>query len=230
MLIVASLIWAIISLPLLFFAFLAFSAGSLGIALPVLLLSALPVGPATAGLSYFTYKVSDGRAVKIADFFVGMREYARQGWIIGTAFLAGVAIILFNIGFYGNASGIFGALMLGLWLYLFLFWVSMLIYSFPLVFLQERPEMRTMLRNAVLMVVGKPIFTFLTLVMMLLIFGLSVFLVVPLFVITPAFLNLWSMRVARYLIALDEARRQQADEKAAGPPEERGRKGQVRPK
>jgi Tfp pilus assembly protein PilX len=68
--------------------------------------------------------------------------------------------------------------------------------------------------------------------MMALLVGLSLFLVIPVFLITAALLNLWSVRATTALIEYQRAR-QEAEEAAAAnapPAEERGRKGQVRPK
>jgi hypothetical protein len=50
--------------------------------------------------------------------------------------------------------------------------------------------------------------------------------------ITPAFFAVWSTCATRALIADARRRREEAEARAAGPPsaEERGRKGQVRPK
>jgi uncharacterized membrane protein YesL len=232
MLIVCNLIWVAISGPLFFLAYLLLSAGGSIPAAVVALLAVLPAGPATAGLSAVSYRVSDGRAIKVGDFFAGMRSYARQGWVLMGLFVAGVIIILFNLGFYIGISNLLGGLMLGLWIYLLVFWCSMLIYSFPLLFLQEHPDLRMLARNAALMVVGRPIFTFVTLVLMLIVAGLSAFTVVVFLLITPALLNLWSARATRHLIEVAEARRAALANKSAevAPIEEKGRKGQVRPK
>jgi len=233
LLLVCNLIWIALSGPLFYFAYLFLDVGLLGPAALVALLGVLPAGPATAGLSAVSHRVTDGRAIKLADFFGGMRSHARQGWVVMGIFVLGLLLILFNLGFYFGSEGMLGGLMLGLWIYLLLFWCSMLIYSFPLLFLQERPELRTMARNAALMVVTRPVFTIATLLLMLFILGLSAAVVVPLVLISAALLNLWSTRATRHLIELAEARRAAAAEQAATQApavEDKGRRGQVRPK
>lgn len=232
LLIICNLLWLLISAPLFFVAYVLLSAGGTVLAVVAALLGVLPAGPATAALTAISYRVSDGRAIKLADFFAGMRSHARQGWAVLGAFVAGAILTLFNLSFYLQVSSIFGGLMLGLWIYLLLFWCALLIYSFPLLFLQQRPDLRTMLRNAALMVVTRPIFTLVTLLLMAIILGLSVATVAPFVLIAPALLNLWSTRATRHLIEVAEARRaaQQAKAEAAAPPEEKGRRGQVRPK
>lgn len=232
-LIVSNLLWLAISLPAFFFAYTFLAAGSVPLAAMAALLGILPAGPATAGLSYLSYRVSDGRAVKVGDFFSGMRTYAQIGWLIVGVWVSGALIIVFNIGFYIGTQGLVGGLLLGLWAYALLSWLALLLYSFPLILLQEQPDPRTMLRNAAVMVLSHPVFTIVTVLLMLLILVLSTILVAPLVLISVALLNLWSMRATRYLIDVDEQRRTAAQARSGQPTppnDEKGRKGQVRPK
>lgn len=226
---VCNLLWAALSLPLWWAALLPLLNGAWLLAFAIALLGVLPAGPATAGLFYVAHRVADGRAAKIRDFFHGMRQYARQGWVIVGIATASFILIFYNLSFYTRVDNIFGAIMLGLWLYGLIFWLGLLLYAPALVFLQEEPDLRLVARNAFLMALGRPIFTFLTIVLMLAIVLLSLFLVVAPFLITVALLALWSISAARQLID-DARRRREAAEGAAAAPEEKGRKGQVRPK
>mgnify|MGYP001270297894 CR=1 FL=1 len=227
---ICNLIWAALCLPLWWVALVLLLEGAWLLAGAAALLGVLPAGPATAGLFFVAHKVADGRASKVADFFAGVRQYARPGWAVMGVATASFLLISYNLGFYTQFNNLFGAIMLGLWLYGLIFWLGLLLYAPPLIFLQEEPNLRLMARNALLMAVGRPIFTFLTLAMMLAIVLLSAFLVVPLFLVTVALLSLWSVNAARQLIEDSRRRREEAEAKAAPPPEERGRKGQVRPK
>jgi uncharacterized membrane protein YesL len=231
LLIFCNLIWVLLSLPLWALAFAILAAGQPLLAAVVALLGVLPAGPATAGLYAVAYRITDGRAVKIGDYFGALREHARIGIILTGISLTGLVVILFNLGFYLNVNNILGGLMLGLWLYLLLFWLGLMLYVFPLAFLQEQTDLRIMARNAFLMTVGRPIFTVLTLVLMGVILGLSLFLLVPAILLTTAYLAVWSTRATRQLID-DARRRREAAEggEPALPDGERGRKGQVRPK
>jgi hypothetical protein len=80
------------------------------------------------------------------------------------------------------------------------------------------------------MALGRPIFTFLNSVLLVALLVLSIYLVVPLFLVTVALFALWSVQATRQLIEDARRRRESADPVAAALPEERGRKGQVRPK
>jgi uncharacterized membrane protein YesL len=231
LLIMCNLLWAAISLPLWAVAFTLLSAGAPALALVAAVLGVLPAGPATIALYHVAYRITDGRAVKVGEFFGAMREHARIGIILTGITIAGLVLILFNLGFYLSVNNAFGGAMLGLWIYLLVFWLGLALYVFPLAFLQDAPDLRLIVRNAFLMSVGRPIFTFLTLLLMGVIVGLSLFLVVPAVLITVAFLTVWATRATRQLI--DDARRRR-EEAEAGPGDqavnEKGRKGQVRPK
>lgn len=233
LLIGCNLLWALLSFPLWIVAYNLLLAG---LSLPAgvaALLGVLPAGPATSALYAVAFRVTDGRASKLADFFGALRQHARTGIILTGIAVVGLVVILFNLGFYLSVNNIFGGLMLGLWLYLLISWLGVMLYAFPLAFLQERPELRLIARNAFLMAVGRPIFTVLTLLMMGIVFLLSAYLLVPIVLFSVAFLAVWSTRAARTLIDDARRRREEAEATATGAvsvSDEKGRKGQVRPK
>ena len=226
-----NLIWCVLSLPLLWVAYLALGVGATTPAALTVLVGVLPAGPATAALAYVANRTSEGRATRMGEFFVAMRTYARPGWTILGLWVLGLLVILFDIGFYSGMGNLLGAIILGVWIYLLVIWLALLIYLFPLMAMQEQVSLRLIVRSAALMVVGRPIFTAVNLALMLLVIGLSVMAVVPLVAITPALLSVWGVRATRTLI--DDARRRRSAAEATSEPtvvEEKGRKGQVRPK
>ncbi len=231
LLIICNLLWALLSLPLWLLAYALLGAGQPFAAAATAMIGVLPAGPATAGLYVIAYRVTDGLASKLGDFFVGVRRHARLGIILTGIGMGGLLVILFNLGFYLSVTNLFGGLMLGLWLYLLIFWLGLQIYAFPLAFLQEQPDLRTIARNAFLMTVGRPIFTILTLLLMGAFFLLSALLIAPLVLFSTAFLTVWATRATRTLID-DARRRREAADGTTKPAadEERGRRGQVRPK
>lgn len=234
LLIVCNLLWALMSLPIWFFALTLLLSGASFAAAMAAILGVLPAGPATAALFHVAFRVADGRASKISDFVDGVRQNARVGVILTGVGVAGLVLILFNLGFYLGVSNIFGGLMLGLWLYLLISWAGIFIYAFPLAYFQERPDLRLIARNAFLMAVGRPLFTILTLLLMGVLLALSAYLIVPIVLFTVSFLAVWSTRATKTLIDDARRRREEAEAKAqsasAPASEERGRKGQVRPK
>jgi uncharacterized membrane protein YesL len=231
LLIICNLLWALISLPIWLLAYSLLVAGAAYAAAATALIGTIPAGAATAGLYAVAFRVTDGLASKVGDYIAGVRQHARIGIILTALAVGGVIIILFNLGFYLTVTNLFGGVMLGLWLYLLIFWLGLMLYAFPLAFLQEQPDLRTIARNAFLMTVGRPVFTALTLLLMGVILLLSLVLVAPIVLFTTAFLAVWATRATRTLIDDARRRREAAEGAPTAPgPEERGRKGQVRPK
>lgn len=230
LLILCNLLWVVLCVPLWWVAFVLALDGALVPALVFALLGVLPAGPATTALTSVTLRISEGRATTIGDFFRGLRLYPRPGWALAAIWVAGLMLVLFNFRFYVNWNNTFGGLLLGFWVYALIVWFALLVYAFPLLLLQERPDLRLIARNAGLMVLGRPLYTGATLLMMGVLVGLSAFLVIPWLLITVALLNLWSVRATTALIEYQRARQEAEAEAEAPPAEERGRKGQVRPK
>jgi hypothetical protein len=226
-----NLIWCLLSLPLLWVAYALLSAGAVLPAAVVAMVGVLPAGPATAAMAHVANRVSEGRATRVGEYLGAMRSYARRGWTLLGIWMLGFVIILVDIGFYLEVGNMVGAIILGLWVYMLAVWLALLIYIFPLMALQgDAFSLRGIARSAGLMVVGRPIFTLINLALMLLVIFGSLMTVVPIAVITVALLNVWSVRAARALIDDARRRREGAEAQAVELVEEKGRKGQVRPK
>lgn len=232
-LLLGNVAWAFMSLPLLGLAFFSVLANMMWLAVLIGLLSVVLVGPATAGLYSIARRTVEGRTSSLRDFLAGMRTYARASWRLLGLWAIGLIIILFDLGFYGNMRNIFGTVMSALWLYLLAIWCALLIYLFPLLLLQEKPRVRTVVRNAFIMVLGRPLFTLFTLVLMLAVVLLSLFLPFLLVLLTMALLAVWSFRATQALIREWEERRAAAEGASPGDTQaapEKGRRGQVRPR
>ena len=238
LLIITNIVWCLISLPLLAAAvYVALQNAPLP-ATVLALLSVLPLGPATAGLYAIAQRTTEGRTSKIGQFFEGMRDNARLSWKVYGLWMLGLVTILFNLVFYANLGAPFGAFLQILFLYLLLIWFTFLIYIGPLMLLQTDKRIRVIARNAVLMALGRPLFTLVTLVLMVAIFILSLLpgvLIVP-GLIVFALLAVWSFRATNKLIEDADERRRLAAEKAAlaagGPvySSDKGRGGQIKPR
>lgn len=233
---ICNVLWSLISLPLLVVSNILLLTTGVWPAIAVGLLAVLPLAPATAGFYVIAQRTTEGRVSKVGDFFAGMRRYALPAWRTLGVWAIGLVIILVDLSFYMGVDNFIGSLILGLWFYLLVVWLGLLIYIFPLMLLQERPDLRTIARNALLMTVGRPIFTLTTLVLMGLVVATALLipLLTPLFFLfIVALLVQWSMRATQTLIKEAEDRRaaeQAAAEATAPPPAEKGRRGQVRPK
>jgi uncharacterized membrane protein YesL len=232
LLILCNLFWVVLCGPLWWVATILAMDGALVPAVIMAFLGVLPAGPATTALTSVTLRVSEGRATTIGAFFRGLRLHPRPSWVLMAIWVAGIVLVLVNFRFYLNWQSTIGGLLLGFWVYVLIVWFAMLVYAFPLLLLQERPDLRLVARNAGLMMLSRPLYTGATLIMMAGLVGISLFLVVPFVLITFALLNLWSVRATTALIEYQRARQEAetAAAAAASPADERGRKGQVRPK
>jgi uncharacterized membrane protein YesL len=227
----ANLLWLLISAPLTIVAGLFIYVGSLGLAAVVALLNVLLVAPATAGLYSVAQRVAEGRVTTWRVFFAGFREYLLPSWRVYGVWALGLMLILVNLQFYNRLNSSVGFFLIPLFLSVLLVWLALLIYIGPLLLLQSDKRLRVIARNAFLMALGRPIFTLLTLIMMLVIFGASLWLVILPFVLTFAFLALWSFRATSRLIADAEAQRAaRAGKVVVDQPPAKGRGGQVRPR
>jgi len=226
---IANILWVLVNLPFALI-FVVLGRASLPLALLSLLAGTLSFGPANAGLYAIAERVSEGRASTWRHFFAGMREYANLSWKVYGLWVFGLVIILFNLQFYNQSSGTLSSLLSIIFLYLILVWFGLLIYIGPLMRIQTDKRIRTIARNAALMTLGRPFFTLVTLILMVVIFLVSVALPFLLLIATFSFLALWGFRATLTLIAEADARRAAAQEKAAPPATDKGRGGQVRPR
>ena len=229
LIICCNLIWFCATAPLWAVALFMFVDGQFWLAALVTMLGTLPAGPLTMGLVAIAWRLTDGRVSGFRDFFGAVWRHARAGWILFGSWMLGFLLILFNLIYYGTLPGWVGVILTTIAIYLLIFWLSLLIYAPALFLLQEAPTPRTIIRSSTLMILGRPIFTMLTLAMMGLILLISFYLVAPLALLTMGWLALWGMQATRQQIA-DAKRREQEASAATLPPEERGRRGQVRPK
>lgn len=227
-------LWLVLSLPLAVIGLLSVLQGAIPFGIVMILLSVLPGGPATRGLYSVAERIIDGRTASIRDFFAGMRSDWLLSWKVYGLWTFGLILIIVNMGFYfqwGNTIGLFLGV---LFLYLLAIWLGMLIYIGPLLLLQTDKRIRLIARNALLMTMGRPVFTLVTLVLMLLLLGLSLLVRIAPFLLTFALLALWGFRATLKLIKDAEERRAAQEAKAAEAVDprantEQGRGGQIRP-
>jgi hypothetical protein len=137
----------------------SFSLVPLGVAL---LVGVLP-NPCTAGVQVVAREHAAGSYMTFREHWEGFRRYARPATVAWLASLAISALLLANLAFYahavGSATGALGALAMPLflvWLLLFVYWLAMHLFVFPLLMLQEEKSIRLVYRNAFLMTFARP--------------------------------------------------------------------------
>lgn len=223
-----NVIWAFLTLPLVFVAIAALISGEPLLASGALLAAVLPAAPASVGLAAIALRISEGRVGHLRDYLAALRTYAVPAWQIGLIWVGGLLLLLLNFSFYIRIDGILGGVLIGLVLYLLIFWSLLLIYAIPLIVLQEQPDLRRIVRNTLVLLLSRPLFALINGSLIVIVLGLSFMTVVPLSLISAMLIAQWSLRATQTVIS--DLRARQAAREAAAPPVDRGRRGQVRPR
>ena len=140
--------------------------------------------PVTLGLHRVANRMANYQRVDSSFFFEGARSHFGRGWIL-YLIRVGVPVLLgINIWFYFRMEG---------WIWVvgvFFGWllvVSVMVglYLFPLFWQQDDPDHKLVLRNAAILTLQHPLYTFLLLLFIGVIVALSVIPLIMLF-LTPA--------------------------------------------
>ena len=143
-----------------------------------LLLSLLILAPlVTGGLYSVTVEIARERRIEFGYFWQGLKSYARLGWTMGAIVLASGVVLVFDVYFYFTQENMVFPVIgfLGLWA--LLFWITVQIYLFPLVTMQEDKRIKVILKNASLLTLAFPLFALGIVVITALVTALSVLLV-----------------------------------------------------
>lgn len=141
--------------------------------------------PATVGLHQVANRIANYKRVDSSFFWEGARMRIGRGWLLYLINLVVPIIILTSIFFYLTTTGWLRVLgFVCLWLFIFVLMISQ--YYFPLFWQQDEPDIRLILRNAVLLALQHPLYTFLMLLFQILLMALSIAITLPLFLLAPA--------------------------------------------
>jgi uncharacterized membrane protein YesL len=162
--------------------------GLAGIVIIALILIAVQA-PVTMGVQHVAHRIANYKRADSGFFWEAWRQHAGRGYILFLLSLLIPGAIAFNIWFYFNSEGwlqIIGVV----WLWLFLFSLMAGQYVFPLLWQQDEPNMRLALRNALLLALQHPLYSFLMLVFQLILLAISIGLTLPLILLAPALIAL----------------------------------------
>ena len=141
--------------------------------------------PATVGLHQVANRMANYKRVDSGFFWESARMHIGRGWLLYLINLLVPIIIFTSIFFYLGTTGWLRILgFVCVWLFIFVLMISQ--YYFPLFWQQDEPNIRLVLRNAVLLALQHPLYTFLMLLFQLLMLGLSIAITLPLFLLAPA--------------------------------------------
>jgi uncharacterized membrane protein YesL len=141
--------------------------------------------PATAGLHQVANRMANYKRVDSSFFWEAARANVGRGWLLYLVNLLIPVIIFVSILFYLATDGwlrVFGFVCI--WLLIFALMIGQ--YYFPLFWQQDEPNLRLILRNAVLLALQHPLYTFLMLLFQIFLLALSVAITLPLFLLAPA--------------------------------------------
>lgn len=145
--------------------------------------------PATLGVNNVANRMANYKRVDSSFFWEAARSYMGRGWLLYLISLLLPIIIGVSIVFYLGAAGWLRLLaFVCMWLLLFALMIGQ--YFFPLFWQQDEPDIRLILRNAALLALQNPLYSFLMLVFQLLLIAISIAITLPLFLLTPALIAL----------------------------------------
>lgn len=145
----------------------------------------LPAAPATVGLHQVANRIANYKRVDSSFFWEAARMKMGRGWLLYLINLVVPIIIVTSVFFYLSATGWLRILgFVCIWLFVFVLMISQ--YYFPLFWQQDEPDIRLILRNAVLLALQHPLYTFLMLLFQLLLLAISIAITLPLFLLAPA--------------------------------------------
>ena len=173
-----NLLWFVFSLPLFFiimglFALIGTVVPALGylsnaallgplLFYFVLLLLLLAPNPASAGLHYYANQAARQQLLDFGYFWTGLRQYAARSALLFGIGIFGVLLMLFNLTFYVTSPNEYVKLLAIVFLYVLYFWLSMQVYILPLLIERKNKSALFILKNAALVALDNPGFTFVT--------------------------------------------------------------------
>lgn len=146
----------------------------------------LPAGPVTSGLHKAANEVANYRRVDSSYFWEAARGEIVKSWILLGFNLLLLGGIGFNIFFYAQNPANWARIVAVIWVWVFVFLLLAGQYFFPLFWQQEEQRLVLVLRNATLLTLRHPLYTFLMLIFQITLLVISVVTVLPIFLLTPA--------------------------------------------
>jgi uncharacterized membrane protein YesL len=162
---------------------------------------------ATAGLFYLARRVAeeeltaDPQPATIDDFWIGFRQYWRRSSILAIGDLAGLALIVLALRFYGASTITPLSWLVGPITLIGLAWAGAQFYIYPL--LIQRPDARpwAIAREAFLMAISYPLNTFSLLLTVLFLSIAATILAGPILLIFFSFIAILQTIMLRSILA-----------------------------
>jgi hypothetical protein len=141
--------------------------------------------PAAAAGMYYTMKeLAYGESVDWKTFFRGVKKHFWAGYRWAGFNLLAVGLLVFYAWFFSASKADWGQLISGIPLGLFILWVILQTFTFPLMLEQEKPSYRNALRNSLVIFLKWPGYALGIVLFNAVILGLSVWLRFPWAILT----------------------------------------------
>jgi hypothetical protein len=168
----------------------------------------LPLPPMLGAVSFVTNQIARERAVGWDTFRSGLQRYWIKSYVVVFLLLMGLAFGLFNLWFYGSVFEAAWALIMRLaWFAILVFWIAVQLFWFPMLLELESESIVESLKNAVLLTILTPLFTFVIVLAALVFLGLSLVLVLPVVFLSLAILSLLGNVATRDRLAYVQRKR-----------------------
>lgn len=142
--------------------------------------------PATAALASIGYRLAQEQRVNLDFAREAFRQHFWLSWRVGIINLVSGFLIAFNLVFYSRTQG-WSQLLVFLFLYLAIAWLSVQLYAYPLISAMEEPSMKLVLRNAALITFANPVFSLLLVIALSLVTVLALVVPVLALLLLPGF-------------------------------------------
>lgn len=142
--------------------------------------------PATLGLHRVANRMANYQRVDSGFFWEAARQYMGRGWLLYLLNLLIPAAVAFNIYFYLQSAATWMRIIAIAWLWILLLIVMMLQYIFPLFWQQDEPDVKLVLRNALLLSLRYPLYTLLMLLFQIVLIAICVGTTLPAVLLMPA--------------------------------------------
>jgi uncharacterized membrane protein YesL len=146
----------------------------------------LPAAPVALGLHKAANRVANYRRVDSGFFYDGARQYIVKGWLLFGITLLMIGGVTFNIVFYLNSTEAWTQIIGIVWIWVLLLLLMAGQYFFPLFWQQDEPSIKMILRNALLLAIRHPLYSFLMMLFQIFLLVVSILTVLPIFLLTPA--------------------------------------------
>lgn len=150
--------------------------------------------PATFGMFYSIQSYLNGQSLGVRGMIEGARKYFWKALLWGVINLAVIATFFVNFNFYANVQAAWGLYLLVFVGLLAFLWVGTNFYGLAYFFEQDVKSLKVALRNGILTTLASPVYTLILLIPAALIVGLTIWIVLPLFLGLPALIPVLGLR------------------------------------